>query len=368
MRERKWYFYLLILFIIFLMFKAVDNLGYLLELFRGFLGLISPVIIAFGIAYILKPLIVYLETRFRMKRYMSILIVYLAFLGLVIFSLTFFTPRILRSVENFIVNIPTYLSNMERWVDTELMEHEYVTKYELQPYVMEYKKIAIDHIKDLSGSLNEAVSNVALGLRNFAMGLVKFSLGFIISIYMLIDKEKFAATGKRILYAFMSDRNAEATINFLKESDQTFSRYLVGKLLDSSIIGMICYGGLLLLNAPYPLLLSLIVGVTNMIPYFGPFIGMIPATVITLFISPIQALWVFLFILALQQFDGLYLGPKILGDKVGISPFWVILAIIVGGGTFGVLGMFLAVPFFAVLKMGFEMLLNHQMAKKKRIL
>ena len=161
---------------------------------------------------------------------------------------------------------------------------------------------------------------------------------------MLKDKEKFIYQIKKLTYALFSNKRATKIIRSGREFNIVFSEYLIGKMIDSLIIGIICFIGTLIIRVPYPLLISTIVGVTNMIPYFGPFIGMIPAVLITLFYNPIKALWMFIFILGLQQFDGLYLGPKILGTKLGLSPFWVITAIIVGGKLFGILGMLLAAP------------------------
>lgn len=167
---------------------------------------------------------------------------------------------------------------------------------------------------------------------------------------MLKDKEYFARNFSRLTYAIFPKNKAEIIIEFFKEIKEAFSKFFVGKALDSLIIGILCFIGCLIMKVRYALLISLIVGVTNMIPYFGPFIGMIPAAIITVFYSPFKALWVIIFIFLLQQFDGLYLGPKILGIQVGLKPFWIILAILVGGGFFGVWGMLFAVPIAAVVK------------------
>jgi predicted PurR-regulated permease PerM len=188
--------------------------------------------------------------------------------------------------------------------------------------------------------------------------------GFIISIYILKDKEIFIQSSKKFLYALFNKSSVNTFLSFGKEVDSIFSRYIIGKAIDSTIIGLLCAIGMSLLDAPYGLLISLIVGVTNMIPYFGPFIGMIPAFFITLLFDPIKALWVLLFVFILQQFDGFYLGPKILGEKVGVSPFWIILAVTLGGGTFGVLGMFLGVPIIAIAKILIERFIEKRLKTK----
>ncbi len=150
----------------------------------------------------------------------------------------------------------------------------------------------------------------------------------------------------------------------MNEVDEIFSKYIIGKMIDSLIVGIICFMGLWFLKAPYALLMAIIVGVTNMIPYFGPFIGAVPAVIITLFTSPITALWVTLFIIVLQQLDGYIIGPFILGDSVGLSPFWIILAILIGGGLFGILGMLICVPVMAVVRNMFSRYINRRLDEK----
>ncbi len=180
--------------------------------------------------------------------------------------------------------------------------------------------------------------------------ILKFLIGLIISIYILADKEKIIKGAKKLTYALLNKKTAFNLISNLKKSNYIFSKYMFGKALDSLIIGILCLILLSVFRVKFALLFSLIVGVTNMIPYVGPFVGAIPAVVVTLFINPIQAIWVAIIIFLLQQFDGWYLGPKIIGDQVGVSPLLIITAIIVGGGMFGASGMFLGVPVFTVIK------------------
>ena len=193
---------------------------------------------------------------------------------------------------------------------------------------------------------------------------MKFTFGFIVSVYLLKDKETLILNIKKLIYAVLEKEKADSFLKFSNEVNFIFSGFVIGKFIDSLIIGIMCFVGLSMLKIPYALLISLIVGITNMIPYFGPFIGMIPAFFITLFYSPIKALWVLFFIFLLQQFDGFYLGPKILGSSVGLSPLLIILAILIGGGAFGVLGMFLAVPTTAVVILLAERLINRKLKEK----
>jgi len=181
---------------------------------------------------------------------------------------------------------------------------------------------------------------------------------------MLKDKETFILQLKKLIYSITSKDLADKIISLGNELNTVFSRYLVGRIIDGLIIGILCFIGCLILRVPYASVISTIVGITNLIPYFGPLIGMIPAFIITLFYSPIKAVWVLIFIFALQQFDGLYLGPKILGTKVGLRPFWIISAIIIGGGLFGVIGMFLAVPAVAMIKLMLKKYIDKKLDEK----
>ena len=196
-------------------------------------------------------------------------------------------------------------------------------------------------------------------------GILNFILALIIAFYMLMDKESFKEGVEKLLSVVMLDESVIKIKDFGREADELFGKFIVGKSIDSFIIGCMCLIGLSLMNIRYALLLAVMVGITNMIPYFGPFIGGVPAVLVTFFDSPVKALWVILFILALQQFDGLFLGPKILGDSVGLSPFWIIFSIVVGGGIAGVLGMFLGVPIFAIIRLLTIRIIDKQLEKKK---
>ena len=172
-------------------------------------------------------------------------------------------------------------------------------------------------------------------------------VGVIVSIYLLATKERFGAHSRALLYSVVSEPRYQATLHAVKKMDTIFSGFVRGKLLDSLIIGILCFIVCSILKMPYAPLVSVIVGVTNIIPFFGPFLGAIPSAFLILLVSPLKCLYFIIFILVLQQFDGNILGPKILGNSTNLSSFWVIVAILVGGGFFGVAGMFLGVPLFA---------------------
>ncbi len=211
------------------------------------------------------------------------------------------------------------------------------------------------------------VKKILSSTLNIATILLNVVLGIVISIYILFDKEIIGERSRKIVYAILPKKASENLIQFCKESNYTFEKFFVGKIIDSTIIGIIFFVGATLLKAPFAMLLSIIIGVTNMIPFFGPFIGAVPVIFITLMFditNPLKSVWIGIFILLLQQFDGNILGPKILGDSIGIKPIGIIFSIIVGGAIFGPPGMFFGVPIFAVIFSAFNNFIDKRYNKK----
>ena len=308
---------------------------------------ITPFIWAFVIAFFLNYLMIRIEKKFNFKRWVNILIVYVIFFGLIVLFFTIITPRVVESVSNLIKELPNYIDITQKWF-TSLPDHLIaIDKYGL----LDKLKDAVENfLLKASESLTPLLNKTLAQVINITSGLVDFILGSIIAAYILQDKEGFSKGFKRLNYAMFPKEKAKKIIDIGEDIKESFSKFLIGKIIDSTIIGIMCFIGCLILKIRYSLLISLIVGVTNMIPYFGPFVGGVIAVFITLLYSPIKALWVTIFIFALQQFDGLYLGPKILGIQVGLKPFWILTSIMVGGGFFGIWGMLFAVPAVAVIR------------------
>ncbi|MFD3158215.1 AI-2E family transporter [Haloimpatiens sp. FM7330] len=348
----------IIILTIFL-FKIINNIESIGVLLKSFLSIVSSFLWGFAIAYLLNPMMVHLEKRFKLKRPLSLLIVYSVVLGSIILIITIISPKIGHSISDLIDSIPSYIDKTQEWLNSLDFDLSLLNSFNINIE----DKIA-DLATKIPKSLGGGLSVALLKAINVTSSVVKALLGFIISIYILKDKEKFKTNFKRFLYAILKKSTVDCILDVGNEMNKIFSKYIIGKAIDSLIIALICFVGLSILKIPYAILISFIVGLTNMIPYFGPFIGMIPSVIITLFYDPIKALTVFLFILVLQQFDGWYLGPKILGDQVGLSPFWIILAIIVGGATFGVIGMFLSVPIMATIKTFLDKFINKRLNQK----
>lgn len=328
---------------------------------QPFLSVLTPFFWAFGIAYLINPLMMFIEKKFKLKRAFSLIISYILVIIFIYILIAIIVPTIFSSLSELFNNITEYANSAEDWINQALANLQ----------------IPLD-LNHLNTSTTEFISKISTLLSNVVGGLltqtikitssvVKFVFGFIISIYMLMDKENLILGCKKIIVAVMpSEKSSKLFISFMGEAHNIFSRFIIGKIIDSLIIGALCYIGLLLMKAQYSVLISFIVGLTNMIPYFGPFIGMIPAFLLTLIVDPSMAIWVLLFIFILQQFDGWYLGPKILGDQVGVSPLFIIFAVTAGGGLFGVLGMFLSVPIIALIKIYTEKFIEYKLENKKQ--
>ncbi|WP_214823771.1 AI-2E family transporter [Exiguobacterium algae] len=320
--------------------------------------LLTPVIMGIAIALLLNTVLSYLEEKFRLKRYQSLLIVYITFIGILVVSIVTLFPRIYASTVSLVEELPVYI----RQIDVFLGD--------VNTYLKDYNETIAEALdinrfeERYSGWLETAVLSSVGYVSSLTMTLINFLIGIVISIYLLKDKEVFSRMFKRLLYASLPVATAKTSIDIFQEMDYIFKRYIIGKSLDCLIIGVLAVAGLLVIGAPYALLLGVIIGVLNFIPYVGPLLGMIPAFIITYFYDPFTALLVLLFIFLLQQFDGLWLGPKILGDSVGITPFWVITSIIIGGSLFGLVGMFISVPITAMIQVVMTRLIDFRLNEK----
>lgn len=355
-----------VLFIALILFKLVENYVSVWAFVRLLINLLTPFIWGFGIAYILNPLMNRLEKTLRLPRLISLPATYLFAFWLLYLAMTGIVPSIAASVRDIIDNGPVYFESVRGFLISATEQIESFEVFDLEKFLERWS--VENMLANLSENLDKTISAMFFGVLGFANSILKFVIGVILSIYMLKDKERFMSSIKKSAYAHFERGTADGLCEFVRESDQMFTKFIIGKLIDSIIIGVIAYIGFVLMGIRYPILLALIVGVTNMIPYFGPFIGAVPSVLITLFYSPIQALWVLLFIFALQQFDGYILGPKILGDSVGVKPFMIILAILLGGGLFGLLGMFLAVPTAAVIRNYYRRYVDRRLEEKGVVL
>lgn len=348
-------------FICLLLHKSIENYNFFFKYVEKLLETLTPFFWGIGFAYILNPLMILIEKKNKkINRVVSLLLVYFIFFGLLtIFSL-FVIPVITENLKELYEKSFTFPKILYDYIDT-------IPNKELLLGTSGIDQIIEENISNITKWLlnfsNITISSIVGTAFIFTSKLLNFVLGLFVSIYFLYEKEKLIAYIKKVIRAFSKRKKADLIIDYFSRVNSYFYNFLVGKLVDSSIIGLLCLLGMSALKIRYALLLSIIVGVLNMIPYFGPFMGAVPAVLITLIYSPIQALWTAIFILILQQFDGWYLGPKILGDSVGATPLFIIFSILVGGSFAGPLGMLLAVPLFKSLFMLWDAFLDARTKK-----
>lgn len=319
--------------------------------------LTAPFLIGFAIAYVMNPFLKFFEKSFmklgtffqkhqKITRILSILINYVIIIGGTVWIVIYLVPEVRESVIAFATNITVYSDEMNMRIQHLFDQIVYIDSADVNNVI---NRLLVP-LKDISRNMPELLETIAVNVYGFGRITLQFIMAIFIAFYMLLDKERFSQKAKKGIYTFLTKEKAEALLFYADRTHHIFQNFIVGKAIDSLIIGILAFIGLNMMKAPYPLILSLIIGLTNMIPYFGPFIGAIPAILITLLIDPLLAIAVGIFILVLQQFDGNYLGPKILGNSVDLSPLWIILAVLIGGAFMGPLGMFVGVPVFATIK------------------
>ena len=347
--------------------------GVLLLFVKKLLNILKPVIYGFALAYLLAPIVNFFDRLFssrdkdkthtRLIRCASILVTWLL-VGLLVYALmNILIPELIASVKTLAGNFENYYKTVYSWVMRMMDDYPDVSKWVLER-AGEYYKELDELIKSIIPQAQQAVAVVTGGIWGVLMFFKDLLVGIIVSIYLLAMKESFALHSRKLLYSLTSKTHYAAILRGVATTDRIFSGFVRGKLLDSLIIGILCFIGASIMNLPYTPLVSVFVGVTNVIPFFGPFLGAIPSAFLILLVDPLQCLYFILFILVLQQFDGNILGPKILGDSTGLSSFWVIVAILVGGGFAGVAGMFLGVPVFACIYSGVKYFVQLRLAKK----
>lgn len=326
---------------------------------------LSPVIIGFVIAYLLDPLVRFIAVRLKLKRGYAILLTIIVILSFLVLFGAILVPSIINSAIDIVEKINYYFENQfnleffERLLGN--VNNEIFT--EIVNYVNESLKEILVKVGELSTLLINGLVSFVLSTSS---SLINLFMAFIISIYMLVDKKDLLKRIKRLNYAVNDKATADMLYDVVNKSDEVFSSFFVGKIIDSAIIGLLCFVIMWMFKIPNSPAIGFVIGLTNIIPYFGPFIGAVPALLVTLASGTLfQVLLVGIIIIALQQFDGLYLGPKILGGKVGVGAFWIIVSVSVGGALFGLVGMFVGVPVVVIVKTLIEDFVESKLKEKK---
>ena len=321
------------------------------------IGIISPFIIGIAIAFVLNLIMVIFEEKIfsfldnkkyikysKFKRPLSVALTFIVVFVVILGLISFIIPQLIDSISTLTDAVPTYMKSFETLIS------KYVSNTEIlntvwNNFLSAWKEVLQFTGQILASSLTGVV-NITLG---FTSGLFNFILSIIFSIYMLLNKERLQLGMKKVLYAFSGKKLADKVMYLGKISNEAFSNYIGGQFIEAIIIGVLCFVGMLILKIPYALLISVLVAVTALIPIFGAFIGTIPSAFIILIIDPMKALWFIIFIIVLQQVEGNLIYPKVVGSSIGLPPIWVMLAMIIGGNTFGLIGILLGIPIFSVI-------------------
>ncbi len=374
------------------------------------IGLLSPVFIGFATAFVLnKPYMFFLklystpikrnkvrskpkkersqksEQRLHsLQKVLALLTVYILFLAVIALLLWLIIPEITNSVMQISSNIESYISNFtkllsdfEEWLPFKISFNEPVVTPELLPDGVQSTvetengtilQFITQKIKELSEQLPNILSGILPNIfhitKSVASSVMNALLGLVMSVYMLASKETLLCQCKKVFDAFAPKKMADKTYEILAVSNEVFNNFVSGRMYDALIVGMLCFIGMSIFDFQYTLLISVVVAVTNVIPIFGPFIGAIPSIFLLLLVDPMQAVWFTIFIIVLQQIDGNLIGPKIVGNTIGLPAWWVIVSILIGGGLLGVFGMLAGVPTFAVIYKMLKKTINERLKKK----
>lgn len=331
----------------------------LLEIIDSIYTVIRPVIWGAVFAYLANPVLNLFEKYVKkiterkkphpkLTRGISATLTTLFILAILATLIAAIIPQVSKSLISIVLSFDNYVAKAEEMING--FKDTYPGVYDYFHTVFAEVEVGVeDIIKNYSPQLSSLATGATSVLKTLIFWAKDFLLGFVVMVYLLCGKENFKGQIKRTIYAVLKKPTADKMLEITARADKTFIGFIVGKAIDSLIIGLLCFIGMQFMGLNYSLLISVIVGVTNMIPFFGPFFGAIPSVILLFFESPQQALVFAIFVLVLQQFDGNILGPKILGDSIGLPAFWVMFAILVGGGLFGFVGMLVGVPCFAVI-------------------
>lgn len=369
----------IILCIVF--FFALFRFKQVMEGIRTLESILMPFIYGAVIAYLLTPVCNFVEIRLnalltgRMKvneqkasRFSAAIGIGLSLLFgffIVYLLLAMVLPQVFESVRGIVQVLPGNVVKWSDWIQQKLADDEVLANYAEQFINAAYQNMQVWLNTKFLPDMQVIVSGVSAGLISALAAVKNIVIGIFAAAYLMGNRKKFAAQGKKLIYSFAKVPVANGILDEIHYINRVFGGFIDGKLLDSLIMGILCFVIMNLLNMPYTMLISVIVGVTNIIPFFGPFIGAIPSALIILTDSPVKCVYFLILILVLQQFDGNFLGPKILGDSTGLSSFWVLFSILLFGGLMGFVGMVIGVPTFAVIYDLIKKYSNWMLRKKK---
>lgn len=350
-------------------------------IFSSINTILSPFIIGFVIAFLLTPFVKLFQIKltnplgaklFSKKPQKAVsfgrgFAVFMAIVLMLAIIITFFSlviPQLYKSIESIVRNLSTSIDKAVVWAEKWLADYP------------EAEKVFTEFVGDIGTAfgqwakntllpqMNDILTSVSAGVLSVVKALINVFVAVVVSVYIMYSREKFTAQSKKVLYSLLPIKYVNRTLKALRATGKSFMNYISGQLLDAMIVGIICYIACLIIGIKDAVLIAVIIGITNIIPFFGPFIGGIPAALIVLMGSYVQCIIFVIFIIVLQQLDGNILSPRILGNATGMSGFWVLFAILVGSGLLGPIGMIVGVPLFAVILMGVHSFVRHRLRKR----
>ena len=368
--ENKYAQIVISIFIVILFYFFMLHIGDFVGMIGGLLKIMSPLIIGLVLAYIMHPIVDLFEANIFNKvknkttrRNLSITVTMAIIIGLVTALISIIIPELLNSIKSILVNLPSYLNDLEgiikAWIADSTIEEQIMSNYEniLSSITNNLNDIALP-------AVNSAINNLGSGLLAIAKGILNWLIGFVFAVYILANTKNFGAGTKKVLYSLFDNNKVNDFIVELKHINKIFVNFMIGKVTDSSIILLTTFLFLLICGFPYPLLIAVIIGLTDLIPYFGPYIGTVPSAILICFVSPVKAIIFVLFIIVLQQIDANLITPRIQSNATGLPSFWVLFAITLFGGLFGIVGLFIGVPVFTIIYELVRDLIDKKLAKK----
>lgn len=371
--------YFLVIAMSILFYFALLRLDSITRVFWDVIDVLKPVLYGMGIAYLLNPIVRKVDRYFvpvlqkKMKNNkkaaqcsravgIGLAVVFLCLLIVALCNMLI--PELYKSIRDLVVALPGLTNELLSRMN-EISFKDSAISAILKEGVEQGTEMFQTWVRtDLFGQINQLMTSLTEGILTALGELFNAVLGIIVSVYLLFSKEKFMRQVRKTVYAAIPSHTANLILELARKSNEIFGGFIIGKIIDSAIIGVLCFIGISLLDMPYVMLVSVIVGVTNVIPFFGPYIGAIPCSILILLTDPLKGVYFIIFIFLLQQLDGNFIGPKILGNSTGLSAFWVIFAILLGGGMFGILGMLIGVPAFAVIYYIIKLAVNSRLEKK----
>ena len=357
-------------------FFLIYRLPGILSFFKKILSVTQPVIIGLIIAYLVNPIansinsaLLKLSKKYFNKRpeiarkiskAISVIGAMAAFLLVLVLIIYMIVPQFIDSISSMIKVLPGQLDAFINKISSEFEKNKDLQN--LINTIYEYEKDWLQN--DLAGYVNSFATYFATGVWSVISFLKNFAIGLIFALYILFNKALLMRQFRKLLYACLNNKVVEHIFKTGDKAHRIFSGFIYGKLLDSFIIGILCFIGISILKIPYTMLVAVVIGVTNIIPVFGPYLGGIPCAALILLTDPMKGFYFIIFIILLQTLDGNFIGPKILGNSTGLSAFWVVFAIVVGGGLFGIIGMIIGVPLFAVIYYLVTAFVNFRLKRK----